>query len=186
MHPNLTGSAFSHDALTPMTDHILELLIAHFGENFGQSGRGAARRILLHAMVEFDDFQIETRPENLSGFASQPKEGVHSGRIVRSPDDRNARNYFRDLRFFRLTVAGGSNHQGFLMFGTDSGDAASDLMEAEVDRDVGPDERRLKVVALINLADYLEFSIAGGATEQGLAHSALIADNREICHTAGR
>ena len=79
MHSNFCGGAFSDDPMAPVANHIFELLITHLSQDFGECCCGAAWRILLGAMVHFENFQIEARPENLGRFSGQPKKHVDTG-----------------------------------------------------------------------------------------------------------
>ena len=76
-------------------------------------------RVLLEPMVHLDDFQVEAGTENLSGFARQPEQRVHPGGIVGRPDDGDLRFAVCDLRFDRLGMTGGSDHQRFSALGTE-------------------------------------------------------------------
>ena len=43
--------------------------------------------VLFQAVVHFDDFKVEVRPEDFRGFAGEPEEGVDAHAVVRREDD---------------------------------------------------------------------------------------------------
>ena len=73
-----------------MAKNLTELLLPHRTENLGQRRGRPAGRVLLHAMVHLNDFQVEAGAKNLSGFAREPEEGVDAGGVVGRPDYRDA------------------------------------------------------------------------------------------------
>src|SRR5438034_918486 len=148
-----------------MADHVVYLLIADFGQDFGEGCGGSAGRIFLGAMMHLNDFQIKTGPQNFGGFAREPKEGINTRRVIGSPDDGDMRFGLHDARFFGIVVAGGPDDERFLVADAKISDAVSGFVKTEVDGDVGTAEDAGEVVALVHLADDLERRVAGGASE---------------------
>ena len=56
------------------------------------------------------------------------------------------------LRALLIGMAGGTNHNCFLMLGTESGDAGSRGVETEIDQHVSLFKYRAEIVALIQIA----------------------------------
>ena len=133
-------------------------------------------------MVQLDHFQIEAGPQDLDGLAGEPEERVDPDRVVRGPDDRDVRSTGANLRLLCFAVAGGADDEGFLVLDAQGGHRGSDTGKAEFDDDVTPGDDGAKVVALVNLADDLDFREARGAGQERLAHAAPGAVNNDVGH----
>src|SRR5881398_2793154 len=79
-------------------------------------------------------------------------------------------------------MAGGTNHNCFLMLGTEGRDAGSRGVETEIDHHVCAINIAAQVVSLIDLTRDLEIWFPGSASSDGLAHLALRACNYQSDH----
>ena len=91
VHADFRRSALAGDALSAVSNHFAELLLANIGEDFREGGSGSARRILLHPVMHLDDFQIEVWSEYLRRLAGEPEQRVDAGGIIRRPNHWNPR-----------------------------------------------------------------------------------------------
>ena len=182
MNAHLGLRAFAGDAVASVAQRILELHLAHVGEDFEQRGRGAAGRVFLEAMMHLDDFEIEAWAEDFRGLAREPEERVHAGRVVRCPHDRDARFERRDLRLLLVAVARGADDERLAVLGTEPRDGQRGVVKAEVDHRVAAMNDRREVVTEINLADDFEFGDPRRARDEHLAHAALRAGDDDSCH----
>ena len=103
--------------------HLVQLQLAHLGQDFRQRFGRAARRVLFEAMVHFDDFQIEVRAQNFRRLAREPEQRVDAGRKIRRPRPSGICDLnfvIRDL--FGVGMSGGADDHGFFVPGAKLGD----------------------------------------------------------------
>jgi len=80
-------------------------------------------------------------------------------------------------------MAGGADDQRFLVLGAESGDGGRGFVQAEIDHDISLPDHGSQVVALIDLADHLQFGQARRTGQQRLTHTAFGTRNDDFGHT---
>src|SRR5947208_3472362 len=182
MHTNLTGATLARDSLPTMTEHLRQLLLAHFGKNLRQRHGRPARSILLHPMMHLDDLKVEVRSKNLSGLASKPKKRIHASREVRSHYDWNLFLAVNNSLLIRFGMTGRANDDCLFPFRAKFREFSRGLMETEIDDYIAAIDYRRERIAHIDLPGNFDVGNPRCALREGLAHSALCARDDDSGH----
>jgi hypothetical protein len=79
-------------------------------------------------------------------------------------------------------MSGGAHHEGLAPLGAEGGDPRGHVVEGELDDGIRLVEHRGEVIALVDRCGHLQFRIAGGTLDEGLAHAALGPIDEKSCH----
>ena len=82
----------------------------------------------------------------------------------------------------RFLVTGGADDDGFAALGAESGDGGGHIVETEIDHGVATVDRGAQIIALIDLAGYLQVGKPGGTGDEGLAHATFGTGDDEASH----
>jgi len=114
MHADLLLGACADNAFPPVTNHFIQLGLSYVRQDFSQRGGGAAGGVPFHAVMHFDDFEIEFRTQDLGCLACQPEQGVDAGGIVGGPHQRDLLAAGEDRLSIGFRVSSRADDQRFL------------------------------------------------------------------------
>src|SRR3954463_4526339 len=133
-------------------------------------------------MVHLDNFEVKTLPKNFGRPAGEPKQRVYACRVVGSPDHRNAAAGLCDTGPLDVCMACGANDESFFVLSAELGHLSGHFMKTEVDDNVCAGDRRLNIVALVDLPGELKVRAGSNSIEQSLAHAAFVSDDDDVRH----
>ena len=171
MDPDFVSRSFSSNPLPSMTQGFTRWQFSSGGENLRERRGGAAGRIFLRAMMHLHDFEIETRAQNLRGFAREPEKRVHAGGIVRRPHDWDLSFELCEPEFLGVGMAGGSDHKGLFVFGAKFGNRGRRIVKAEIDHHVSLADHGRQIIPLIDLTGHLKGGYPRRTRDERLAHA---------------
>src|SRR5438093_12199 len=124
-------------------------------------------------MMHLDDFEIEIRAEDFSGFAREPEQRVDPNAEIWSENNWDLRCRFFDVRDLCVRVAGRADDENFFVRRARCNDALSRRVMTKINHGIAAAERGIEVIVDVNFGSNAYGGIALRAGNHRLTHAAM-------------